>query len=84
MCVEIYQDLLPCNRREMVYNNYMRYPTDDNYVAGWEWASGKLADGCSVKELKQLATSVAYDISGSDETAEIEIVYEGIIDRLES
>jgi len=59
----------------------MRFPNNENYQTGWQWASDFLSRG-SVQDLKNQAIGVAQDL-GEDES-DADMIYEGIMDRAKS
>lgn len=60
-------------------DNGMRFPKNDSYVAGWEWAGDALT-WMSREEVEDASQSAAVDLGCTSP----DMAYEGIIDRVMS
>jgi hypothetical protein len=60
----------------------MRYPKNDDYCAGWDWAGDALTY-MSAEEIDDSAETVAADLCDLNHSS-AEMAYEGIMDRLKA
>lgn len=53
----------------------MKYPKNDDYVAGWFWAMDHMRPGCNLRNVEREGQGVAHDASEDPD-----MFYEGVID----